>query len=628
VTETVSPAETESRSELFIFHLRRQLVCLESMLGAEEAWPKFWVTFDQRNGFSQFTANVATNPHLSVAYLFHALVHNATTSGLEHFVQAGFAKKVAFVLATHPEGKSCVWLSPYYCRSTHSIGFLVDFWFRKNSGQPLNREVLRLSHALNNQYRENTDYYATRYASFQHFLEHIYPSLFPLDTANGKPLDIRRTLQNVNSSLLQTKRYQAGGSKPSASQFTAVKQGGPIQPVLDDVRLCFIYQPADKPLSHDLYKALRGDTYSQFPGMERMFGFSLGKQHVFGVPIQGYSHEDLTRAIETIRAQAGNALVVPLVLIPWSRHDQDDSSDEYYIAKHAFLRAGLPSQFVSTKTIRNKTSFKWTVSNIGMAVFAKLGGKPWKVVSDHDDCLIVGIGQSHRSDPEGNITRYYSYCVLTDSSGVYEDLQVLGRDSDERNYLDHFTENLLDIFRSHSDRFSRFAVHTPFRLRHDEMHAIQDAITRFTRETRRPMTFAVLKFNADSDFIGFSTTRNARVPFESTLVSLSHKDYLVWFEGLQFHKNTVERRYGRPVHIEFIYPLYDPENVESGLTPKQQLVYLQDSLNLSGANWRGFNAKSLPVSVFYAKLIAKYFSEFERLGLDECNLNNLTPWFL
>jgi hypothetical protein len=57
-------------------------------------------------------------------------------------------------------------------------------------------------------------------------------------------------------------------------------------------------------------------------------------------------------------------------------------------------------------------------------------------------------------------------------------------------------------------------------------------------------------------------------------------------------------------------------------------VYLQDSLNLSGANWRGFNAKSLPVSVFYAKLIARYFSQFERLGLEECELDNLTPWFL
>lgn len=217
---------------------------------------------------------------------------------------------------------------------------------------------------------------------------------------------------------------------------------------------------------------------------------------------------------------------------------------------------------------------------------------------------------------------------MTDSSGLYEDLQVLGKDTDERSYLSRFTENLLQIFRGHAQRFSRFAIHTPFRLRHEEMKAIQDAITRFTKETQRLMTFAVLKFNAESDFIAFSTTTNARVPFESTLVPLSHRDYLAWFEGLQFHKNTVERRYGRPVHIEFIYPLHDPKAPDSGLSFREKQIYLQDSLNLSGANWRGFNAKSLPVSVFYAKLIARYFSEFERLGLAECDLDNLTPWFL
>lgn len=594
----------------------------------DDPWTKFWVSFEARDGFLPFKVDARTNPHLAMTYLFHVLVASAKASGLEHFVRDGFKKKVAFVLDTHPEGKSCVWLSPYQCRSVRSIGFLVDFWFRKEEGQVLNREVLRLSHTLNAQYRENTDFYATRYASLQQFLDRIYPSVFPLKSAGHSPIDIRKTLQNVDSSILKTKTYLAGGSKPSSSQFTAVKQDGPIQRVSGDVRICFVYQPQDKPLSHDLYKALRGDTYSQFLGMERMFGFSLGKEHVFGIPIQDYSREELAKATTAIKSQAGGALVVPIVLIPWLRNDTEDFSDEYYITKHAFLKAGLPSQFVSTKTIRNKASFKWTVSNIGMAVFAKLGGKPWKVVSEHDDCLIVGIGQSHRCEEDKTISRYYSYCVLTDSSGLYEDVRVLGKDTDERSYLSRFADNLLEIFRGHSQQFSRFAIHTPFKLRHEEMSAIQDAITRFTRETQRPMTFAVLKFNAESDFIGYSATTNARVPFESTLVSLSFQDYLVWFEGMQFHKSTVERRYGRPVHVEFIYPHLNPKRPDSGLSVAEKNVYLQDSLNLSGANWRGFNAKSLPVSVFYAKLIARYFSQFERLGLEECELDNLTPWFL
>jgi len=56
--------------------------------------------------------------------------------------------------------------------------------------------------------------------------------------------------------------------------------------------------------------------------------------------------------------------------------------------------------------------------------------------------------------------------------------------------------------------------------------------------------------------------------------------------------------------------------------------YTGERLHLSGANWRGFNAKSLPISIYYAQIIAKYFREFHRLGLRELDLENLTPWFL
>ena len=51
-------------------------------------------------------------------------------------------------------------------------------------------------------------------------------------------------------------------------------------------------------------------------------------------------------------------------------------------------------------------------------------------------------------------------------------------------------------------------------------------------------------------------------------------------------------------------------------------------MNLSGANWRGFNAKSMPVSVYYAKIIADYISSFDKLGLDDIEIENLRPWFL
>ncbi len=57
--------------------------------------------------------------------------------------------------------------------------------------------------------------------------------------------------------------------------------------------------------------------------------------------------------------------------------------------------------------------------------------------------------------------------------------------------------------------------------------------------------------------------------------------------------------------------------------------YLQDVLNLSGANWRGFNAKSIPISIYYSQIIARYTEAFEKIdGYEENSISNDKPWFL
>jgi hypothetical protein len=36
----------------------------------------------------------------------------------------------------------------------------------------------------------------------------------------------------------------------------------------------------------------------------------------------------------------------------------------------------------------------------------------------------------------------------------------------------------------------------------------------------------------------------------------------------------------------------------------------------------------LPVSIYYAQLIARFTKQFDDLGLPEVNVDNLKPWFL
>jgi len=57
-------------------------------------------------------------------------------------------------------------------------------------------------------------------------------------------------------------------------------------------------------------------------------------------------------------------------------------------------------------------------------------------------------------------------------------------------------------------------------------------------------------------------------------------------------------------------------------------LYLQDILNLTGANWRGFNAKAIPISMFYPQIISKFIKFFDQYNLDDIEFEDLPPWFL
>ena len=111
------------------------------------------------------------------------------------------------------------------------------------------------------------------------------------------------------------------------------------------------------------------------------------------------------------------------------------------------------------------------------------------------------------------------------------------------------------------------------------------------------------------------------MPYESSFVKLSRSEYLVWFEGLLYGKEVVDKRLSNPVHIQFL-------NLDNSKGFDER-KYLQDVLNLSGANWRGFNAKSIPISIYYSQIIAKYTEAFEMIdGYEENSISNDKPWFL
>ena len=584
-------------------------------------YTSYWVSFEPREGFTSYRCEPHTNIYLTYEYLYRQLLQSSETNLTRDDYSTGDRFRdywINFIIARFPQGNQVVSMEPYLLKTIGEFGFLADFHFKKDREVPFSSEIQKLSLSLDKNGRSNRDSYTDRYSKIQEFLTIYGPRILTLPSG----VSISRSFYKFDAEQLGTKQYVFAQGKQASSQFKGVKVHSPLQQIDNNTKVYFLYRQQDKPFSHDLYRALRGDTYSyQFPGMEPMFGYKFDGTNVGGSAISDFSSDSINRVIDAILADAAGRPVVPLVIVPFDKFSDKDQAP-YYYAKHAFLERGIPSQFVSLRLLRQKNQLKWAVSNIGLGLFAKMGGQPWKVNPETDNCLIIGIGQSHNRTTGGRIDKYFAYSVLTESTGLYKELRILGETTDSGTYYDSFRKNLKSAIEQYHGEYDTFVVHTTFKVRREELKAVKDVIKSVqAANSNSPKRFVVIKFNDKNKFFGYSPSHNSMVPYESSYIPLSHTEYLVWFEGLQYHNPNIYQRVQRPVHIEFIFE--SPE-----LMTENRIAYLQDALNISGANWRGFNAKSLPISVLYAYLVAEFYKEFQKLGLQSPDFETLSPWFL
>lgn len=602
----------------------------ESHKGENQNYSDYYVSFNELgNKGEEFLCNPQTNIYLTKEYLYQILKKKAT----EEFKENVFEKnenikllRLFFTIYNFPEGKQCIWLEPYYLSIEKKFGFLVDFKFVRNLEGVINsKKVQQLSLSLKNDGRSNLDFYIDRYEFFNIFRKRFFPDLFPIDD-DSTNIQVEQDFYELNSKTLKLKKYIFKNRSENTSQFSGLKINGPYKTIEKPIKIYFIYREIDnitnKQYSYDLYNALIGKSYSStFPGMEKMFKVALNKNNIVGKSIRDFSIDEYKRITNEIIDETNHYTIVPILITPFSKDDfSDEASKQYYLLKHIFLEKQLTSQFVSEKRIKNKDQVKWAISNIALQLFAKLGGQPWIVKPQTEKCLIVGIGQSHKKNSDGSISKYYAYSILTDSSGLYKEIKVLSESNDKNEYLSGFKRNLMNIIKDYICEFDEFVLHTTFSIKRNELEIIKEVLEGISLGNEQKI-FSVMTINEKNKYFGYSLGSNSLIPYESTYIKISKDEYLVWFEGLQFHNPVVRKRIGRPVYIKFLFS-------SKILNDEKKKDYLQDAINLSGANWRGFNAKSIPISIYYAQIVAKYFKEFLNYGLDYINLENITPWFL
>jgi hypothetical protein len=375
-----------------------------------------------------------------------------------------------------------------------------------------------------------------------------------------------------------------------------------------------------RPLAQKLYRSLH-DGHRNFPGFEPMFRTRFAKEHVSHLAIAtdlsdpaaaGAAYRDQISTWN--ESQSGTDPQLALVLVPHSEHWETETP--YYESKALFARLGMPTQMVTAELLQDDREFGWSVANIALATFAKLGGIPWVVEAPAEDQdLVLGIGRAdirHAAGPR----RIFGYAVAFTSNGAYRQVWGFAPAADEETYAARLEDALVRALTQDVDEpFRRLTIHLTKRTGRREIDAVRAAMTRSA--TSLPVAFLRVDDSSLYDLADGRTDTLA--PPKGLAVRLESRRALLQTEELGPMGPAVG-----PLLIE----LDRRSDVEAGALDG----LVDQAFRLAHANWRGFNARAQPVTLAYGELLASLVGYLEEVDTWDPSLLRSElrdrPWFL
>ena len=334
-----------------------------------------------------------------------------------------------------------------------------------------------------------------------------------------------------------------------------------------------------------------------------------------------------------------------LVQIKEAHRRRLSTDNPYYVAKARFMRAGVPVQAVRLETIEQDRGREYTLNNLALASYAKIGGVPWVIstpgVATHE--LVIGIGSTEVSEDRlGKRTRYVGFTTLFQGDGRY-----LVWESTREATFEEYPDALLASLRN-SIRFVRaqnrwesgdnvrlvFHVYKP--LKRVEIQTVKQLVNELLEDY--PVEFAFIDISEHHPlqifdpgqkgvtYRSFETNRSARkgifAPQRGMALLLGPRAALLQLVGANEVK-TWGQGLPRPLLLEL-----HPDSDFSDLT-----YLVRQAFHFSFMSWRSFFPSHEPVTILYSRWIARMLGNLKTVSeWDSVSLNQLRDrramWFL
>ena len=387
------------------------------------------------------------------------------------------------------------------------------------------------------------------------------------------------------------------------------------------VHLFFIYHYTHEKQVKQLHKYLvKGLDF--FPGMEKYAGVLFHTEPGFSVTFADI-YNPISEINDTLKARQfkPDVTYVAIYLSPISRSEQNlEKRDVYYKIKELLLYKRIVSQVIDFYRFKsNINNFVYDLTNISLAILAKLDGIPWQLNVANKKELVIGVGAF---------------------KNVYENIQYVAsafsfQNNGKFNEFHYTTKsNTIDLAGAISDAIYKFVnieqdpdkvvIHFYKEMNDRELQPILKMMEALKLQC--PLFILNINKTFSKDLIAFDTQWHGKLmPKSGTFINISNKEknYLL-FNNSRYNDQPgypSAESYPFPIKIKITSPT--PQALQDTKIIKS---LLEQVYQFSRLYWKSLRQQNVPITIKYPEMVAEIAPNFEGKVIPPYGKDKL--WFL
>lgn len=287
----------------------------------------------------------------------------------------------------------------------------------------------------------------------------------------------------------------------------------------------------------------------------------------------------------------------------------------YYKIKELLLRKNITSQAIDASKVNTNPNFQYSLTNISVAVLAKLNGVPWRLNTALKNELIVGVGafKNHLSN-----VRYIGSAFSFTNNGKFNKFECF-----MRNQTDELAGSILQSIKdyvSYSHNPKRLIIHYYKDMSDKEFEPIEKGLKALGLKI--PVFIVAINKTESNDIVAFDNNYSELMPHSGTFINVGFNKFLL-FNNTRYNGSPVSKSDGFPFPIKLGITC-NQEDQAKDIKIIRELI--DQVYQFSRMYWKSVRQQNLPVTIKYPEMVAEMFPHFEGNEIPDFGKDNL--WFL